>query len=206
MRTRRSTAFVAGPLAVIALSLAACSGSPARTLPTLRGAVPQGTNSTQYNAAALHAAAQCIRDHGIPDYADPVVAPGNVVYSDARALENADRATVDSAEAACRTLLAQAKFDPSQRPAPPPQMLRDGVREAACLRAHGLPNWPDPDPHDGFDPGHGFQVSGSAFAGAVPAGDNPKASAAYQNARQACVAEVDAVLRDSQLANLARGQ
>lgn len=32
----------------------------------------------------MHTAAQCIRQHGIPAYSDPVLTPGGAVYSDSR--------------------------------------------------------------------------------------------------------------------------
>jgi hypothetical protein len=165
-----------------------------------------GSGTNRHNAAALHAAAQCIRDHGIPNYQDPTVGPGDVVYTDQRNLERVGSDVVQQATAACRSLVAQADFDPAQAPHPPAQMVRDGVREAQCFRAHGLPNWPDPKPTDTFDPGHGFQVTDAAFAGAVPPGANPKQSAAFQGAIQACQRESEAVSADSQLSNLARGR
>ena len=189
-----------------ALTLAGCAGShSSASVPSLGGSGAPG-GSTRHNAAALHTAAQCIRDHGIPNYADPVIGPGDVVYTDQRDLEKASDAAVGAARAACRAIVAQANFDPTQRPHPPAQMVRDGVREAQCLRAHGLPNWPDPKPTDTFDPGHGFQVTEAAFAGAVPPGANPKQSAAFQTAIQACRSEADAVEHDSQLSSLAQGR
>jgi hypothetical protein len=151
-------------------------------------------------------AAQCVRDNGIPNYSDPVLGPGQVIYTDQRSLEKVGREIVQGAMSACRSLIGQANFDPSQRPHPPAQMVRDGVREAQCLRAHGLPNWPDPKPTDTFDPGHGFQVTGAAFAGAVPAGANPKMSSVFQHAIVACQNEAQAVNSDSQLSNLAHGR
>jgi hypothetical protein len=191
--------------ALVALALAACGGTDSSAgVPTLQHGA--NASSTRHNSAALHAAAQCIRDHGIQNYQDPVVGPGEVVYTDQRNLEKAGDAVVQAALAACRSVIAQANFDPTERPHPPAQMVRDGVREAQCLRAHGLPNWPDPKPTDTFDPGHGFQVTDAAFAGAVPAGANPKQSSAFQGAIQACMAESDAVSRDSELSSLAHGQ
>jgi hypothetical protein len=195
--------FAAAAVAVLGAA-SACGGSDSSaSVPTLH---QQANASAHHNAAALHAAAQCLRDHGIPDYQDPVVGPGEVVYTDQRNLERASRDVEQGALQACRSLIAQANFDPTERPHPPAQMVRDGVREAQCLRSHGLPNWPDPKPTDTFDPGHGFQVTDAAFAGAVPAGANPKQSSAFQNAIAACQSEGEAVSRDSQLSNLAHGQ
>jgi hypothetical protein len=193
-------------LLVLALGgVSACGGShSSATVPSLQSGGNAGGG--HHNSTALHAAAQCVRDHGIPNYEDPVVGPGEIVYTDQRNLEKAGDGLVRSAMTACRDVIAEANFDPAQRPHPPAQMVRDGVREAECLRAHGLPNWPDPKPADTFDPGHGFQVTDAAFAGAVPAGANPKQSSAFQNAIAACHTEADAVSRDSELSNLAHGQ
>ncbi len=202
-RRWRGVALV--PLVALGVVTACGGSSPSAGVPSLHHGAG-GASAGGHNAGALHAAAQCIRQHGIPDYQDPVVGPGPVVYTDQRNLEKADRAVMESALAACREQIAAADFDPSQAPHPPDQMVRDGVREAQCFRAHGLPNWPDPKPTDTFDPGHGFQVNESAFAGAVPAGENPKQSSAFRGAIAACQRESEAVQRDSQLSNLAHGQ
>jgi hypothetical protein len=192
------------PLLVFGLVTACGGSSPSATVPSLGHRADDAAGG--HNAGALHAAAQCIRDHGIPNYQDPVVGPGQVVYTDQRNLEKADRAVAQTALDACRPQIAAANFEPSQAPHPPDQMVRDGVREAQCFRAHGLPNWPDPKPTDTFDPGHGFQVTDAAFAGAVAPGENPKQSSAFQQAITACTRESEAVQRDSQLSNLAHGQ
>jgi len=190
----------------IGFGLVGCgSSSHPVSVPTLQGSHANGSTRGP-SLQALHQAAQCIRTHGIPNYADPTVGAGFTIYTDQRDLENATSTVVQQAMSACRTEIATANFDPNQRPHPPAQMVRDGVREAQCLRAHGLPNWPDPKASDTFDPGHGFQINGSAVAGAIPAGANPKASPVWQNAMQACSTEGQAVSRDSELSNLARGQ
>jgi hypothetical protein len=205
MTIRRCTSLTAA-VAAFAITVAACGSSHSNAgVPSLGHGTSTNT-SGQHNAVALHAAAQCIRDHGVPNYADPVIGPGNVVYSDQRSFEKVSPATVSGVRSACQSLVAAANWDPTERPHPPAQMVRDGVREAECFRAHGLPNWPDPKPTDTFDPGHGFQVTESAFAGAVAPGENPKQSPVFQNVARACQAEVDATTRDSQLSNLAHGQ
>ena len=201
---RASGGLLVAVLACAALASCGGAGSSA-SVPSLHHD-NAAAGSTGHNARALHAAAQCLRDHGIPNYADPVVGPGQVVYTDQRNLEKVGNAVVQAAMSACRSPIGQASFDPTQRPHPPAQMVRDGVREAQCLRAHGLPNWPDPKPTDTFDPGHGFQVTDAAFAGAVTAGANPKMSPVFQHAIEACQTEAQAVSSDSDLSNLAHGQ
>lgn len=200
--------FPALVLVGVTLILGACGGGRHDSgVPTLSASNRNANGgASRPSTSALHAAAQCIRDHGIPDYADPAVGPDFTIYGDQRPLEKAGDATVQTARTACAALIAAAHFDPGQAPHPPAQMVRDGVREAQCFREHGLPNWPDPKPTDTFDPGHGFQVNISAFAGAVPPGVNPKQSSAFQQAIHACTTESDAVSRDSQLSNLAHGR
>ena len=200
--------FPALVLVGVTLMLGACGASSHDSgVPTLSASNGNATDSgSRPSTSALHAAAQCIRDHGIPAYQDPAVGPDFTIYADQRSLEKASDAAVQQARTQCSALIAAAHFDPARRPHPPAQMVRDGVREAQCFRAHGLPNWPDPKPTDTFDPGHGFQVDISAFAGAVAPGQNPKQSRAFQQAIHACMTQSEAVSADSQLSNLAHGR
>jgi hypothetical protein len=147
-------------------------------------------------AAALRAAAQCIRQHGIPSYADPVLTASGQVYSDSRSIQDASQAVVDAIQQACGTLAAQAGLNPSYEPPAPPQLVEAGVRSDECLRAHGLPNVHDPTAQSPYTPGHGFGFT----AGEIPAGG--KLDPAYQAAAHACRALLDAEIRASTLASL----
>jgi hypothetical protein len=147
-------------------------------------------------AAALRAAAQCIRQHGIPSYADPVLTASGQVYSDSRSIQDASQAVVDAIQQACGTLAAQAGLNPSSEPPAPPQLVEAGVRSDECLRAHGLPNVHDPTAQSPYTPGHGFGFT----AGEIPAGG--KLDPAYQAAAHACRALLDAEIRASTLASL----
>ena len=186
--------------------MAGCSGSggASPTVPSLghstaaaQGNGGQGTGgSGAARASALHAAAQCIRQHGVPGYADPVLTPGGQVYSDSRPIQNASQSVFAAVLRACGTLLTQADLNPGNEPPAPPQLVRAGVRAAQCLRANGLPNVQDPTARSPYTPGHGFGMSGSE----MPAGG--KASPVWQHARQACDAQVTAELQASTLASL----
>jgi hypothetical protein len=197
-------------LAVLAASavvlMAGCSGSGGASpvVPSLsQGAAAAQGNGGQGNggsgsarASALHAAAQCIRQHGIPGYADPVLTPGGQVYSDSRSMQDASQSVFNAIARACGTLLARADLNPGREPPAPPQLVRAGVRAAECLRAHGLPNVQDPTARSQYTPGHGFGMTRSQ----MPAGG--KASPVWQHARQACVAQVTAEIQASTLASL----
>jgi hypothetical protein len=195
MRRRLVIAALAG-----ALLLAGCGGSATSSpgVPALSQAAGQGAQGQggSARAAALHAAAQCIRQHGIPSYADPVLTASGQVYTDSRSMQDAPQPVLDAVYHACGALAAQAGLNPSREPPAPPQLVEAGVRSAQCMRAHGLPNFKDPTAQSLYTPGHGFGIS----AGEIPAGG--KLDPAYQAASSACRALLDDEIRASTLASL----
>jgi hypothetical protein len=103
---------------------------------------PGDTNITRLG----HELAQCLRTHGYPQIADPVVtsngdrdfgAHGAQIKSAMRALGRACRAQ------------ATALKGPGRRP-PTPAELHQLVLFAQCVRQHGVPDWPDPRPDGSF--------------------------------------------------------
>ena len=195
MRRRLVIAALAG-----ALLLAGCGGSATSSpgVPALSQAAGQGAQGQggSARAAALHAAAQCIRQHGIPSYADPVLTASGQVYTDSRSMQDAPQPVLDAVYHACSALAAQAGLNPGREPPAPPQLVEAGVRSAQCMRAHGLPNFKDPTAQSLYTPGHGFGIS----AGEIPAGG--KLDPAYQAAASACRALLDDEIRASTLASL----
>jgi hypothetical protein len=219
MRNRYVIAALAG-----ALLLAGCGGSatsspgvPALSQAASQGAQSQGAQgqgaqgqgsqsqgpreptsqlSGSARAAALHAAAQCIRQHGVPSYVDPVLTASGQVYSDSRSIQDASQSVLNAVQLACGPLAARAGLDPSYEPPAPPQLVEAGVRSAECLRAHGLPNVQDPTAQTAYTPGHGFGFT----ANEIPAGG--KSDPAYQAAAHACRPLLDAEIRASTLASL----
>jgi hypothetical protein len=214
MRYRYVIAVLAG-----ALLLAACgsSGSSSPGVPALSqaaghasgGSQNQGSPSPGQSAQAvsaqgawagrgaeLHAAAQCIRQHGIPSYQDPVLTPSGLVYTDSRSFDEAPRAVWDAIQQACGTLAARAGLSPDAEPPAPPQLVQAGVRSAECLRAHGMPNVQDPNAQTPYTPGHGFGFT----MGEIPPGG--KTSPIFQHAIHACQSQDDAEIRASTLASL----
>jgi hypothetical protein len=186
----------------------ACSSSGGKaTVATVGGGSSTVAAVGHGRAAALRAAAACIRQHGVPNMQDPTVSPDGGVYTDTRALQdasyvkNSDRQTgvVDAARSACKDLIDAANWNPDQLPPPPPAMVAAGVRSAECLRAHGLPNVKDPTPSSPYTPGHGFGMS----QGELPA--NGKSDPTVQAALHACRPILDGEISASSLTNLARG-
>jgi hypothetical protein len=148
--------------------------------------------------AALHNAADCIRQHGAPNYQDPVLTPDGRVYTDERTLHDAvDEAGATAIENACGDLIRAAKFSPDDQAPPPPRLIQAGVRSAQCLREHGLPDYKDPTVNSRFTPGHGFGMD----PGSIPAGG--KQDPTVQRALQACRSILDEEARLSSLGSLA---
>ncbi|HTR90865.1 MAG TPA: hypothetical protein VMI73_03900 [Trebonia sp.] len=207
IRLRPPAAGLAAALAVaVALPAAACGspGSASPAVPSLSQSTTAGQAGSTGSAGptsggratALHAAAQCIRQHGIPGYADPVLTPSGQVYTDSRSFQDASQSVANAVQHACAALIATADLNPMREPLAPPQLVQAGVRAAECLRAHGTPNVTDPTAQSQYTPGHGFGMSASE----VPAGG--KLSPVWQHARQACAAQVDAEIQASTLASL----
>ena len=126
---RRSWPRWAPALAAMALTgllATACGGGSSR-------AASAGGGPTHAQAALAYA--RCMRAHGVPDFPDP----------DSNGQFNVDPHSTSSqetaADQACHHLLNGG------RPAPAAQqqhMLSQLVKYARCMRAHGVPNFPDP--------------------------------------------------------------
>jgi hypothetical protein len=84
-----------------------------------------------------------MRFHGVPNYPDPNsrnTMPDGLPKISVQQLR-VSSSKFQAAQRACRHVLpngGQATQSASQ------QLLRDGLKYARCMRAHGVPNWPDP--------------------------------------------------------------
>lgn len=181
-------------------TLAACGTPASPAVPRLSGQAQR--SGTQTGDAGperrnrLHAAAECIRQHGIPTYQDPVLTSDGRVYTDARSVQDASDATRAAVQSACGALISAARFQPDEQAPAPPAMVQAGVKAAQCLRANGLPKVKDPTSTTFFTPGHGFGLDGDA----LPAGG--KQDPVVQRAFHACRPLLDAETRLSSLESL----
>jgi hypothetical protein len=143
-------ALIVGALAIGA---AACSGGhPTPQVATATGA--PHTTATVAPAGVtqlVHTAAQCLRDHGIPNFPDPVLDSHGHLQADDQLLNSLPAAVAQSVKNACKTLIdaAQASVDAAQ-PAATPQELQQATNFARCMRQHGWPHFPDPNAHGGY--------------------------------------------------------
>jgi hypothetical protein len=116
-------AILAGALVLL---LAACGGA-----------------STTKNGAARTALAfsRCMRTNGVPRYPDPGNS-GQLVKESLLQL-GVSGAQFQAAESACRRLLPNGGSPPSA--AQVRQVRELSLQFSRCVRAHGLPDFPDPD-------------------------------------------------------------
>ena len=97
--------------------------------------------STQQNGPV--AFASCMRSHGVPNWPDP---NSNGVFDKSKLTSQqlgASSSRVQTAQRACSHLLPNGGSGPSA--AQLQEEKAQGLSYARCVRAHGVPNFPDPD-------------------------------------------------------------
>lgn len=100
-----------------------------------------GTSSSTPDDSTM-AIVNCYRAHGDPSFPDPVYDPSDGRWHFAVSPGSAPAST----QQACQHLFPSSNASP---PVPQAQ-FQQLVRLAECLRQHGLPTWPDPDPDGSF--------------------------------------------------------
>jgi len=188
------TPAAVGAAFAAAVAVAACGGS----------STPNNSNNSGNSAsirpgsAAFRAdelrVSQCIRAHGVPNYPDPPssggmhsVGNGNTVTVNGVKLD-ASPQTLQNAQQAC------AKYAPMAPAVSSSQLasIRQGsVRTGVCMRANGVPDFPDPSITTGPG-GHGLRISIGSGAGANL---NPS-SPAFKAAQAKCTKLVQNVTRE----------
>jgi hypothetical protein len=135
----------AAALATAAL-LAACGQSNGPRVASVGGGRATPSPSASANPAQVYAQyAACIRQHG-GNEPDPTVDDVGKPHWQVP-LDNIPLAQKQP----CFPLLQQI----AQRPSGPPDaaMMAAGLKFSQCMRAHGVPTFPDPDPQTGNFPG-----------------------------------------------------
>lgn len=136
-RRRRGPALLAfGVMLATAMVTGCGSGGSAG------GTVTAQAGSTSTPDDATMAIVTCYRAHGDPSFPDPVYDPSDGRWHFAVSPGSAPAST----QRACQHLFPSVNVSP---PVPQAQFQRL-VQLAGCLRQHGVPNWPDPDPDGSF--------------------------------------------------------
>lgn len=146
-------------MAGCALALAACgsAGKPAAA---------GGSNAS----ASFLAFSVCMRSHGVPSFPDP--GPGGGIKLAAGSGLDPRSPTFQSAQQSCKHVLPGGG---------PPAHVSESDKLAAlsfaqCMRAHGVPNFPDPT----------FPAAGGTMQGAGGSTEVNPDSPAFQQAAKAC--------------------
>lgn len=140
-------------------ALAGCGGGGGT------GSQPTATSGGSSHSALVDAA-KCMRDHGFPDYPDPVETNGSWAFPPSAA----NMAPKPAPE--CVDLFRQAGALPGNtHKAVSADEMTKLRKWGECIRANGLPEWPDPDSDGIFHP-----------QPAAPAEDDPR----WQKADTAC--------------------
>lgn len=148
-------AILATALAGIALLAVACGGS----------AAPVSAAQTNYQKAVAYS--QCMRTHGEPGFPDPQP-NGDLLINGQK--DHLNGALMNSASKACQHLMPKS---PPMTAAQQRKATAEALKFVACMRAHGLPAFPDP------------KVSSGGIALQLPSSIMPN-SAVFKNAQQAC--------------------
>jgi hypothetical protein len=162
------TLVVAAGLGLLA---SACGGSSGEGVAQV-GSTQSTTTESGSGSADPAAYSACMRKNGVPKFPDPD-SEGHINISAGPGLDpNSPR--YKAAERACKKYLPSGSED---KPSPAEQArgLREALRHAACMRAHGVPNYPDPklNAEGGLD---------TSFEGTGINANSPQ----YKAAEQAC--------------------
>ena len=184
------------PAACVGLVLAlvaACSGSPGvtdgvaslgspGTATGLGASGSPGGSDGQY--AQQLAYSQCMRAHGLADFPDPQTQADGSVTRHIEVLQGSDldpgTPRFQAAQKACQSLVPAPQS--GQRTQQQAQAEARALQYAQCMRAHGVPTFPDPDFSHGitfgdngtYDPNSpSFQAADHACGSLLSRGGSP---------------------------------
>jgi hypothetical protein len=180
----RKATVIAAMLAT-ATALAACGGSSS----------PNSSTSTTAKAPGNNIAlklAECMRTHGVPDFPDPSSGGGFGISanpSGAGGSVSVDGHTLNvNAPAFQKAMQECQRYQPQGPPISGAQLAKikqGALKMAACMRAHGVTNFPDPKVSTGPG-GHGIAVQIGGPAAAAGSGRLDPRSPAFQDAQKIC--------------------
>lgn len=128
----------AGDLAVsvgVVVLAVACSASPSST------GSGGSSNAGATGHSQLVAFSRCMRSRSVPNFPDPLPGQVNEKFPSSQQL-GVSASRYQAAQNACQHLLPNGGSWPN--PAEMQQELTSMRQFSECLRAHGMPSWPDP--------------------------------------------------------------
>lgn len=159
--TRHLVVIAAGVLA-----LAGCGGSTTPHVASVSGVSTTRSVASSTAADPALAYAECMRSHGVPTFPDPTPGGGLVIPSSVDPSSPAFR----GAQAKCQKLMpGPAGLEPGTTTHPTAHWLAQMIKAAQCMRADGVPSFPDPTttiPHPDMAGGGGVisDIDGAVFS------------------------------------------
>jgi hypothetical protein len=130
-------------IAMVALISACGSKAPAATGTGSAGTVSGGTNNTATNLDKAVKFSQCMRDNGVSEFPDPNASGQLTIDGVVNGSSlNPTSPAFQQALSACKDLEPPG-FTGNKRTA---QQEEAGLKFAQCIRANGVPDFPDPTP------------------------------------------------------------
>ncbi len=128
-------------------STGASTGSPAGSSASSSATSGSGSSSSGSPGGQAVAFSACMRAHGVPNFPDPQISTsGNEAKVAVRVTPAiTGNPSFPSAQKACNKLLPQGGpggSGPNHQISP--QEQSQFLKAAACIRSHGIPNFPDP--------------------------------------------------------------
>jgi hypothetical protein len=167
------TALRATLVVAAAIALAGCS------LPWPATSAASNKSPTDPKQAALRFA-QCMREHGVPDFPDPNTSNGGIAVSGGSGSSSdldPNSTAFKDASTACQKYLPSGG---ANRAKPDPQAQQKALRFSKCMRDHGITDFPDPK----MDGNGGVMIQLNPDQGG--ASDLDPNSSQFQAAQQAC--------------------
>lgn len=170
-RTWPQRACVLAVMASIGLLTAACGGNSPSAGASGSGASTHAGKSADRDKVV--AFAQCMRSHGVANFPDPGANAAGPIDPDQLGISQAQ---YQAAKDACGSLAPPrpTRLTTAQQQ----QVLSQLLNVSKCMRSHGLPSFPDPNPASTI-----FGQSGLLFS--LPASMNPDSSQ-FVSAENAC--------------------
>ena len=132
---RRARAVAVMAVMAAALLATACSGSPSFT-----GSAGSPTAGGSTNSSSAVAYSRCVRAHGVPNFPDPDSNGQIPKEAVVPALREVSDSQAKAATYACANLNPAGQGSPALTA----QQQQDYLKAAACMRSHGITDFPDP--------------------------------------------------------------
>lgn len=156
-RSRR--AAVAAAFTVVALFVTGCGGSsPGSGVAHLGSSTASTSSSTSASSSSGSGSGEaqpgsqaiafsaCMRAHGVPNFPDPKISTSGNSVKVAIGINPSISGNphFNAAQKSCQKLLPEGGPGPNSGPPISPKEQTEYLQAAACIRAHGIPNFPDP--------------------------------------------------------------